>query len=173
MEDDHGYAKCSDGRCWQPDERGEQDHAPAEHPDDAGQEVVAEIEIEGPRHPNHGELEQHQYQTASDEVPRQRAAIAQAQAEKVRRRAGEKGECRRDEVGDPAREEDTRSRPTRRHPGVHTHVIDGHEDHCDAPRDVDRVDPPVGLHAQMMVRLRLCGNDGAAYAATALSSRES
>jgi hypothetical protein len=68
VEEDHRNAKRSDDRRGQPDERAEQHHAPAEHPDDTSEEILAEIEVEGPRHPNEGELEQYQYQTAGDQV---------------------------------------------------------------------------------------------------------
>ena len=108
---------------------------------------MAEVEVEGPCHPNHRELEQHQDQPAGYEIPRQRAPIIEPSSEQVRRSAGEKCEGRRDEVGDPARKEDRRPRAAGRHAGKDAYVIDGHEDHRHTPRDVDRVDSAVSLHA--------------------------
>jgi hypothetical protein len=43
-----------------PYQRRKKNHADAEHPDDACQDVVRVIEVQRPRHTNDGELEQHE-----------------------------------------------------------------------------------------------------------------
>ena len=53
---------------------------------------------------------------------------------------------------DPAREEDTGPGTARWHTGIDAHMIDGHEDHDDAARNVDGVDASVGLHGRTSSR---------------------
>ena len=110
--------------------------------------------VEGPGEANDGELQQHQHEAAGGEVPRQLGPIAKALAEQVRGRPGKERERGRDEVGDPASEENAGVRPASGDSGVDAHVIDGHEDHRHAARYVDRVDAPTGFdrHAGQCTR---------------------
>ena len=73
LEEDHEQPDCADGPRRQPDQPREQDHAPAEHPDDAGEDELRVVDAERPRRANHGELEQHEQEPARHEVARQRA----------------------------------------------------------------------------------------------------
>ena len=61
----------SDRGDRQSHESGHQDHAPADHPDDTGQHVMGKVEVEGPRHPDHGQFEQHEPGAASEQEARQ------------------------------------------------------------------------------------------------------
>ena len=63
---DQCQADGGDGSERQPREQRENHHAPSERPDDTGEEVVLVVEIEGPRQPDDGELEQHQNEPAGD-----------------------------------------------------------------------------------------------------------
>ena len=98
------------------------------------------MEIERPRHADHRELEQHQNQSAREQIPRERTFAAEFLAEHVGRRTGQECEGRGDEVGDPAGEEDAGHRPAGRHTGIDSNVIDCHEDHGDAAGYIDGVD---------------------------------
>ena len=48
--------------------RRQQHHAPAEHPDHAGEDELRVVEVERPRRANHRELEHHEQQAARHEV---------------------------------------------------------------------------------------------------------
>jgi hypothetical protein len=61
--------------------------------------------------------------------------------EKEDARARQKGKRRGAEVGDPAGEEYTVVRTARRDTGIHPDMIDRHQDHDDAPQQVDGNDP--------------------------------
>ena len=73
LEQDHEQPDRSDRPRRQPHQSREQDHAPAEHPDDAGEDELRVVDAERPRRANHGELEEHEQESARHQVPRQRA----------------------------------------------------------------------------------------------------
>jgi hypothetical protein len=58
----------------------------------------------------------------------------------IGRGAGEKDERRRDEVRDPAREEDAIGRAACGDAGIDAYVIDGHEDHGDPAHKINGSD---------------------------------
>ena len=124
-----------------PDQAGEQDHAPAEHPDHAGEIVVRKIEVERPRDANHCQLEENEYDAASNEEACECTAVAELLRVEKRTGAGEEGEARRDEVRDPAGEEDAGRQSARGNARVHADVIDRHQNHDDAARHVERCEP--------------------------------
>ena len=109
-------ADRADRRQRQVDRGRQQHHAPADHPDHAGQHVVGEVDVERPRDADDGELEEHEPQAAHDQESRQRGAVHEPSPVQKRGGAGEEDEGRRDEVRDPAREEDAGGRPAGRQP---------------------------------------------------------
>jgi hypothetical protein len=52
----------------EPHHQREQDQAPANHPDDAGQDVIGEIEVERPGDADHRQFEQHEQEPSRQQV---------------------------------------------------------------------------------------------------------
>jgi hypothetical protein len=121
-----------------------------EHPDDAGQQVVREVDVERPRDADDRQLEDHQHEAARDERACERAGVAKTAAVQKRARAGEKRERRRAEMRDPPREEDAGGWSAGRLTRVHAHVIDRHQDHDEAPHHIDRSDASGRRHSKVL-----------------------
>jgi hypothetical protein len=98
LADDDQDADHRDGARRQPDERRHEHHAPAEHPENAGEIVVREAEVEGPGEAEEGELEQDEQSAAHGEEAGERAAVADLASIEEGAGAGEKGEAWRGEV---------------------------------------------------------------------------
>jgi len=75
----------------QPYQRRHQDHAPPNHPDDAGEQIVREVEVERPRHANDGELEQHQPHAPKEQEARQIGVFAAVEKRARARQENERG----------------------------------------------------------------------------------
>ena len=60
----------------QPDEAREQDHAPAEHPDDAGENELRVVDAEGPGRADDGQLEGDEQRAAGHEIARERRVVS-------------------------------------------------------------------------------------------------
>jgi len=94
-------------------QRRQQHHADAEHPDDAGQQVVREVKVERPGDADDGQLEDHQDEPACHEIACECAGMRQLAAIEKRAGTGQEREGWRAEMRDPPREEDAGRRSTR------------------------------------------------------------
>src|SRR5207245_6703941 len=101
------------------------------------QQIVREVEVEGPADANYRQLEQHE-----PDAPHQQEAgqIMVLAAVEERACAREEDEGGRHEMRHPAGEEDPRGRATGWQPGIDTDMIDGHQDHHRAANQIDRGD---------------------------------
>ncbi len=134
---DDGHADYAHGGRRQFHQAGHQDHGTSNHPNNPCHLVMPEIEIEGPRQAQKGEFEENQPDPAQQEILRQIGVLAAVEETAGSR---QKNEGRRAEMGDPAGEENCRRRATRRNAGIHSHVVDRHEDHYRAADEVDGLD---------------------------------
>jgi hypothetical protein len=141
MQRDDGHADAGDGGKGKPHQCGHEHHAPADHPDHPGQQVVLEVEVEGPGHPDHRELQQDQPDAALEQ---EAGKARMPPAVEVRAGAGEKDESWSAEVGDPAGEEDARHGAAGRKAGEDPDVVDGHQDHHGATDQIDGRNPGDG-----------------------------
>ena len=121
----------------QADEQRQQDHAPAQHPDHAGEHEVREVQVERPEEANQRQLQDDEQRAAPDEESPKSGRVRERAAVQKRAGPGEECERRRAEVRDPPREEDRRRGAAGRHAGIDADVIDRHQDHDDAAHDVD------------------------------------
>ena len=145
----HDEPECRDRPGRQPEQAGQQDHAPAEGPQDQQQRDV-EVEVELIDETTHDDrLEEHQPQPARQQIPRQPGAALSIERQ-PRAGPGQQKEHRRAEVRDPPREEQRGrgsgeiGRVTHRRAEIVPRVIERHDDHHDAAQDVDRFETRSG-----------------------------
>ena len=77
VHEDYRDAKSADRHGREPNERCHQHHAPAQHPDDAGKQVLVEMEVESPTDANDCQLQQNENQSPRQEVLRKRRFAAE------------------------------------------------------------------------------------------------